>query len=157
MTVLIVVLLVIGASLLVAEAHLMSYGVLGLAGVLAVGGGIVLWVAEAGGGVLGALALAVPMALVPAVLVAVAARKVLQVHQRRALGGGNGLVGRVGVVRRAVTPLGAVLVNGELWRARQSLLEEDTPGPAEGEHVVVEQVRGLTVSVRRAENWELLP
>ena len=27
----------------------------------------------------------------------------------------------------------------------------------EGEHVVVEQVHGLTLSVRRAEEWEVLP
>ena len=27
----------------------------------------------------------------------------------------------------------------------------------EGEHVVVEQVQGLTLSVRRAEEWEVLP
>ena len=155
MTALIVVLLVIGASLLVAEAHLASYGVLGLAGLAALVGGIVLWAGESGGGA--AFALVIPVVLVLAGLGAVAARKTLQAHGRRALGGSDGLVGRVGTVRRDLAPLGDVLVAGELWQARQSLLEDDGPPLVEGEQVVVERVRGLTMSVRRAEEWELLP
>ena len=157
MTALIAVLLVTGAVLMVIEAHVASYGLLGATGVAALGAGIVLAVGEAGGGVAVALALAVPIVLVLAVLIAVAGSKSLQVHRRRALGGRNGLIGRVGVVRRAVAPLGHVCVEGELWRARQSLAEADGPALTEGEYVVVEQVRGLTVSVRRAEEWELLP
>jgi membrane-bound serine protease (ClpP class) len=155
MTALIVVLLVIGASLLVAEAHLASYGVLGVAGLAAVVGGIVLWAGETGS--VAALTIAVPVVLVAAAVVAVAGRKTVEVHGRRARGGGDGLVGRVGVVRRDLAPLGAVFVEGELWRARASVLEEDGPPLVEGEHVVVERIRGLTVSVRRAEEWELVP
>jgi membrane-bound serine protease (ClpP class) len=155
MTALIVVLLVIGASLLVAEAHLASYGILGVAGLAALVGGIVLWAGETGGGA--ALALVIPIVLVLAALGAVAGRKTLQVHGRRALGGGDGLVGRVGIVRHDLAPLGDVFVAGELWRARPSPLEADGPPLVEGEHVVVERVRGLTMSVRRAEEWELVP
>ena len=155
MTALIVVLLVVGASLLVAEAHLASYGVLGVAGLAAIVGGIVLWAGESGN--VAALAVVVPIVLVLVALAAIAGRKTLHVHGRRALGGGDGLVGRVGVVRRDLAPLGHVFVDGELWRARQSVLEEEEPPLVEGEHVVVEQVRGLTMSVRRAEEWELVP
>jgi membrane-bound serine protease (ClpP class) len=157
MTALIVVLLVTGASLLVVEAHLASYGVLGAAGVAALASGIVLAVGAAGGGVAAGLALAVPIALVLAAVVAIAAGKVLQVHRRRPQCGMDGLVGRVGTVRRAISPLGDVFVDGELWRARLSLADEDAGALVEGQHVVVEQVRGLTVCVRRAEEWELLP
>jgi membrane-bound serine protease (ClpP class) len=156
MTALIVVLLVIGASLLVAEAHLTSHGVLGVAGLASIAGGIVLWAGESGSGA--AVALVVPIMLVLAALGAVAGRKTRQVRGRRALGGGDGLVGRVGVVRHDLAPLGDVFVAGELWQARPSPLHEgDDPPLVEGEHVVVERVRGLTVSVRRAEEWELLP
>ena len=155
MTALIVVLLVIGASLLVAEAHLVSYGVLGVAGLASLVGGIVLWAGESGGGA--AVALAVPIVLVATGLAAFAGLKTLQLRGRRALGGAEGLVGRLGVVRSDLAPLGDVVVQGELWRARQSLLEEDEPPLVEGEHVVVEQVRGLTMRVRRAEEWELVP
>ena len=152
MTALIVALLVTGASLLVAEAHLASYGLLGIAGVLALAGGGVLAVEAAGGSLIVALALVLPVALVFAALVAVAGRKALAVSRRRP---SNGLVGRVGVVRQSVEPVGDVLVAGELWRARCSW-DDGEPPPREGELVVVERVHGLTLSVRRAEEWELM-
>jgi membrane-bound ClpP family serine protease len=153
MTALTVALLVTGASLLVAEAHLASYGLLGIAGVLALAAGGVLGVEAAGGSFLVAIALVLPVALVVAALVAIAGRKALAVSRRRPT---NGLVGRVGVVRRTVEPVGDVLVAGELWRARRSW-DDGEPPPSEGEHVVVERVHGLTLTVRRAEEWELLP
>ena len=156
MTALIVALLVTGGSLVVAEAHLPSYGVLGITGVAALATGGVLAVGAAGGSVLAALALVVPVALVMAGLVAVAARKALAVSRRRARGGADGLIGRIGVVRRDVGPVGDVFVAGELWRARRSWVDEGVV-LGEGEHVVVEQVQGLTLSVRRAEEWEVLP
>jgi membrane-bound serine protease (ClpP class) len=153
-TALIVALLVMGASLLVAEAHLTSYGVLGVTGVVMLAAGGILAVEAAGGSVLLALALIVPAMLATGALVAVAARKALAVSRRRAHGGSTGLVGRLGVVRREVAPLGAVLVEGELWRARRSHFDEEAE-LREGEQVVVERVQGLTLSVRRAEEWEL--
>jgi membrane-bound serine protease (ClpP class) len=152
MTALILASLVAGASLLVAEAHLASYGVLGIAGVVALATGGVLAVEAAGGSLLVALALVLPVALVLAGLVAIAGRKALAVSRRRP---SNGLVGRVGVVRHSVEPVGDVLVAGELWRARCSW-DDGEPPPREGEHVVVERVNGLTLSVRRAEEWELM-
>lgn len=154
MTGLTVALLVTGASLLVVEAHVASYGLLGIAGVLALGTGGVLAVEAAGGSMLVALALVLPVVLVLAALVAIAGRKALAVSRRRP---SNGLVGRVGVVRHSVEPVGDVLVAGELWRARHSAWDDDEPAPREGEYVVVERVHGLTLTVRRAEEWELLP
>jgi membrane protein implicated in regulation of membrane protease activity len=75
--------------------------------------------------------------------------------RRRARCGAEGLVGRVGVVRRSLDPQGQVLVGGELWRARRSWADEDEPPPGEGDPVVVDHVAGLTLSVRRAEDWEV--
>ncbi len=157
MTALIVLLLVAGASLLVAEAHVASYGALGLAGVACLTAGVVLAITAAGAGVALAIAAAVPVGVVMTGAVAVAARKALAVHRRAALGGADGLIGRIGVVRRSLAPEGDVLVQGELWHARRSLAEEEEDELREGTHVVVERVHGLTVSVRRAEEWELLP
>jgi membrane-bound ClpP family serine protease len=155
MTALIVALLLTGAALLVAEAHLASYGVLGVAGVCALLTGAVLAVDSSGGSIVLALALAVPVAVGTAALLLVAARTVLATARRRPATGAAALVGRVGVVRHAVAPVGDVVVEGELWRACASWADE--PAPREGEHVVVEQVHGLTLSVRRAEEWEVLP
>jgi membrane-bound ClpP family serine protease len=156
MAALAVVLMVTGALLLVAEAHLASYGVLGIAGTLALVGGGVLAVSEAGGSVVLALALALPVAVGLAALMVVATSKSLAARRKRPKGGADGLIGRVGVVRHAPAPLGDVLVEGELWRARTSWADGE-PALREGEHVVIEQVHGLTLAVRRAEEWEVLP
>jgi membrane-bound ClpP family serine protease len=154
-TALIVALLVTGASLVIAEAHLASYGLLGVTGVALLALGGILAVSAAGGSVVLALAVVIPVALLMTGLIAVAARKAMSVRRLRVRGGADGLIGRIGIVRRDVSPVGSVFVEGELWRARRSLLDEEDALP-EGEHVVVERVQGLTLSVRRAEDWEVL-
>jgi membrane-bound ClpP family serine protease len=151
MTALIVALVVIGASLVIAEAHVPSYGLLGVSGIAAFALAGVLAVGAAGGSVLLALALVAPAAAVGGGLIAVAAGKTLAVRRRRPRTGPEGLIGRIGVVHN-----GDVLVHGERWRARSSPLEEDDPALHDGEQVVVEHVQGLTLSVRRAEEWEVL-
>ena len=157
MTALTLALLVLGAALLVAEAHLPTYGALGVAGGAAFFGGIALAVVEAGGSILLALALILPIAAVSAAFGAVAVRKALAANRRRARCGAEGLVGHVGVVRRPLDPLGHVAIGGELWRARRSWADEDEPPPREGDVVVVDRVQGLTLTVRRAESWEVDP
>jgi membrane-bound ClpP family serine protease len=155
MTALALALMVTGALLLVAEAHLASYGLLGVAGTLALLGGGVLAVSEAGGSVVLAIALAVPVAVGLVALMVVAGHKSLALRRRRPRSGPDALIGRVGVIRHAPAPVGDVIVEGELWRARTSWVDE--PALREGEHVVIEQVHGLTLAVRRAEEWEVLP
>jgi membrane-bound serine protease (ClpP class) len=75
--------------------------------------------------------------------------------RRRARGTPDGLVGEIGVVRQPLSPLGQVLVGGELWQARRSWAEDEEFPIAIGDAVVVERSRGLTVFVRRAEDWEV--
>jgi membrane-bound ClpP family serine protease len=157
MTALILTLLILGCGLLVAEAHLPTYGALGTAGVAAFVTAIVLAVLNAGGSIALALALTVPIAALVIALGIVSIRKALTVSRRRARGGAEGLVGHVGIVRRPLDPMGHVAIDGELWRARRCWADEDEPAPAEGDPVVVDQVRGLTLSVRRAEVWEVEP
>jgi membrane-bound serine protease (ClpP class) len=150
MTPVIVALVVLGASLLIAEAHVVSYGLLGLAGVAALTAAGVLAVDALGGSVLLGIAVMLPAAAVAAWLLTIVARKALAVRGRRPRGGAEELIGRIGVVRH-----GDVFVDGELWRARRSWAEEQR-SLHEGEQVVVEQVQGLTLSVRQAEEWEVL-
>jgi membrane-bound ClpP family serine protease len=159
MTPLIVALILTGAGLLVVETHVATYGALGAAGILALVLAAVLAVGEAGGGAVAALAVAIPVAVVLGGLVVVATRKGLAVRTQKVLGGSEGLVGRVGVVRHACAPEGEVFVSGELWHARRSVLHDDDEEPdlREGESVVVERVQGLTLAVRRAEEWEVVP
>ena len=155
MTVLILALLITGFVLLVAEAHLPTYGGLGALGVGTLGAGLVLAMMQSGASLALALALTLPIAVALLAIGAVVVRKGLAANRGRARCGAEGLIGHVGIVRRPLDPLGHVLVDGELWRARRSWAEEDEPPPAEGEAVVVDRVHGLTLSVRRAELWEV--
>jgi len=155
MTVLTLALLFMGLGLLVVEAHLPTYGVLGTAGIGALGAGIALAIVESGGGLGLALGLTLPLAAAGIAVGGFALRKTLAASRRRARCGADELVGHVGVVRRPLDPLGHVVIDGELWRARRSWAAEDEPPPAEGEPVVVDRVQGLTLSVRRAEVWEV--
>jgi membrane-bound ClpP family serine protease len=151
MTAAIVALVVLGASLLIAEAHVASYGLLGLAGVAALATAGALTIGSLGGSVLLGVLVMLPAVAVSAWLVAVVARKSLAVRHHRPRGGADELVGRLGTVRH-----GNVFVDGELWRARRSWADDGERALGEGEQVVVEQVQGLTLSVRRAEEWEVL-
>ncbi len=52
---------------------------------------------------------------------------------------------------------GKVLVDGALWHARRSACEPDEEVAApQGDRVIVERLNGLTLSVRPAEEWELI-
>ena len=76
-------------------------------------------------------------------------------RRERIKAGAEALCGRVGVVRRW-SEAGQVFVDGALWRARHEWAGTDGEGLHEGDPVVVERVSGLTLSVRRAEEWELI-
>jgi membrane-bound ClpP family serine protease len=149
------VLLALGAVLLVAEAHLPSFGALGVAGVAALVTGAALAADAAGGGLALVVAVAVAIGVGGGALLLYAVRATLPVARART--GAEALVGHVGVVRQAPAPFGLILVDGALWRARPRWEEEDAPALREGDHVVVDRVTGPTLSVRRAEEWELEP
>ena len=153
MVILGIVLALTGAGLLVAEAHLPTYGVLGLAGVVSLVLGGALAVDGSGGGLVLGLVVALVLALVAGATLLVAVRGVASVARRRSRAGIEDLVGRVGEVRHELEPVGQVFVDGALWRARTCWDEDDHLRA--GDPIVVERVQGLTLSVRRAEEWEL--
>jgi membrane-bound ClpP family serine protease len=156
MAALAMLLLVSGLALLVAELALPAHGVLMTTGVAALIAGIVLALFDAIGGVAVALVLTAPLIAGLGALALLGLRLALAAGGQRARCGAEGLVGHVGVVRRPLDPLGHIAIDGELWRARRSWACDDTT-PAEGEPVVVDRVDGLTLSVRRAEVWEVEP
>ncbi len=67
---------------------------------------------------------------------------VARAHARRPATGREGLIGALGVVRRALDPEGMVFVEGELWRARS-----DAGRIPEGQLVRVVRVDGLRLLV----------
>jgi len=150
-----IVLLLMGAALLVAEAHLPTYGALGLAGLASLVAGGVIAVEAAGGGPALVLVVGAALALTAGLVLAIMVRGAAAVVRRPPRTGGEGLVGHVGVVRHVLEPVGQVYVDGALWRAQSTW--DDADSLREGDRVVVEDIHGLTLSVRRAEEWELHP
>jgi membrane-bound ClpP family serine protease len=142
-------LVVVGAALVVAEAHLPSHGALGTGAVVALTLGVILALAGAGATVAVALAAGLGVGAVGALWVWILVRKALATRRLRVR---NGLVGRIGTVK----PSGQVFVDGGLWRARVWDIEEE-PALKPGDAVVVEHVNGLTLTVRHAEEWEVAP
>ena len=152
MTTLGLVLLALGAALAVMEAHVVSYGVLGTAAAVAVAAGLGILVDAAGGGLAVSLAVALAAGSVALVCVAFVIGRALALRRKPVAGGRAGLIGHRGELRAAPEPIGRVLVDGELWRARAWDDERLEPG----DPVVVEHVDGLTLTVRRAEEWEVV-
>ena len=153
MVILGIVLVLTGAGLMVAEAHLPTYGLLGLAGLASLVAGGAIAVDASGGGPALVLVFTLVLLLVAGLALATVVRGAAGVARKRSRTGVEALVGHVGVVRHELEPVGQVFVDGALWRARPSWNEDDRL--REGDQIVVERVQGLTLSVRRAEEWEL--
>ena len=154
MVILGIVLVLTGAGLLVAEAHLPTSGALGVLGLVSLVAGGAIAVDASGGGVALVVVVTLLLALIAGVTLAAVVRGARSVSRKGAKTGAEGLVCHVGVVRQELQPVGQVFVDGALWNARPCAFEE--PGGFHaGDPVVVERVKGLTLSVRRAEEWEL--
>jgi membrane-bound ClpP family serine protease len=156
MTALGVSLLVIGTIVIVVEAHVPTLGVLGGPGVIALGAGAILAVSGMGGGIALGIVAALALVLIGGGALMLSVRKGLAVRRRRIRTGPEGLIGHLGTVRSWSEPGGTVLVDGALWQARQSWCDEPID-LHRGDPVVVEQLSGLTLRVRPAEEWELAP
>ena len=149
------VLLFVSAALAVAEAHVPTHGVLGGAAVASLAAGIALVISGAGAGLVLALAVAATIAAAGGTYLWVVVHKALAARRTRVRSGPEGLIGRVGEVRAVPAPFGKVFLDGALWKARLwGTDDEDVPLEA-GDPIVVERVDGLTLTVRRAEDWEL--
>jgi membrane-bound ClpP family serine protease len=151
-----IVLMVVGALLFLAEAHLASGGVLGGGAILAGVAGLALVLAGLGTGLVVVFVVALGAGAAGCAVLLAGARRIIPALRVRPRSGAEALVGRVGVVRGATDPLAQVFVDGALWRAQPDWIEQ-TSALHEGDRVVVERVDGLTLCVRKAEEWELNP
>jgi membrane-bound serine protease (ClpP class) len=157
MTVLGIALLLIGATLVAIETHVASLGMLAGPGALALGAGAVLAISGLGGGIVVALTLAVLLTAASLAFAGLAIREGKSARRRRVRAGPEGLIGRIGVVQSWRDPSGRVKLDGALWQARRSWGDEEEQDLHAGDPVVVERLSGLTLAVRRAEEWELAP
>jgi membrane-bound serine protease (ClpP class) len=139
-----VVLLVLAVGLIIAEAHLPTGGLLGLAGVGAlIAGGLLLF--DTGGegpGISPVVVVAVALAFGGSLVFI--GQRALAARKEPFKAGREELVGEVAEVRRRVDPIGQVFIEGALWRARAA--DPDEPIEA-GYRVRVESIDGLTLTV----------
>jgi membrane-bound serine protease (ClpP class) len=150
-----ILLVFVGATLMVAEAHVASHGVLGAGAALALASGVGLALSGAGASGVAALAAAVLVALVGLVVAWVLLVKSLATRRLAVRTGSRAMLGKVATVRRVPAPVGQVQLNGTLWRARLWEFDEEPAELSEGSPVVVEAVDGITLTVRPAEEWEV--
>lgn len=158
MTLLGLVLLVVGAVIAVSEAHNPTHGIAGGIGVMTMAAGVALAVLGLGAGVALGVISGFILAVAGGGLVTLTVSKSLAVRRRRVRTGAEGLIGQIAVVRRWDGATGSVSLQGGVWQARRSATVEEEP-IAEleaGDRVVVERLSGLTLSVRPAEEWELI-
>jgi membrane-bound ClpP family serine protease len=148
-----IVLLVVGAVIAVAEAHYPTHGIAGGVGLMAIAVGAVLAVSGLGAGVLLGLLVGGGLLAAGGGLLALSVSRGAAARRLRVMTGAEGIVGHVGVVRSWADKSGSVALDGSLWDARRSSIEEHELHS--GDQVVVERLNGLTLCVRRAEEWEL--
>jgi membrane-bound serine protease (ClpP class) len=151
-------LLVAGALVAVAEAHYPAHGIAGGIGVLVMAVGAMLAISGLGAGLLLGLLGGLLLAGVGVGVLTLSLKQGVAVRRQRIRSGAETLVGHIGVVRSWAGSAGSVALDGALWRARRSAAPGDEEDHAleAGDSVVVERLTGLTLSVRRAEDWELL-
>jgi membrane-bound serine protease (ClpP class) len=138
-------LILFGLALLVAEIKIVSHGILTIGGVVSmVLGSMMLYDAPETGLRISWLVI-IPTVGAMAGLVIAAVSMGLRALYRPASTGAAGMLGQVGVVKRALDPEGQVLIDGELWQA----VAEDGPVAA-GETVRVARMDGLTLTVTRS-------
>jgi membrane-bound ClpP family serine protease len=149
------VLVVIALVLLLAEAHVSTGGLIAAGAAIALVCGIAMLLISAAVGLVAVLVVSAGVGIASVSGVALLSRGMKSVRRMRPRSGTEAMVGHLGVMR--VNGDGArVFVDGGLWRARPSPLDEDD-ALHDGDRVVVERVNGLTLCVRRAEELELNP
>ena len=156
MTALGLALIGVALVLLLAEAHLSTGGLIGAGASAAAIGGAALLLLAAGAGAAVVLIVALCAAGAAMSLLLLARRRILRPLRARPRTGREALVGHVGVVRSSGGPEAQVFIDGSLWRAEPSPIHQETE-LHDGDRVVVESVNGLTLCVRKAEEWELNP
>jgi membrane-bound serine protease (ClpP class) len=149
-----IALLLAGVTLVIAEAHLASAGVLGAVGTAAAVAGTAIAIHAAGGGLALAVSLAVLIGVILGAFLLVAGLKVARTAHVRPRSGREAMHGLHGRARTAIAPFGQVMVDGALWSAR-TCFDNELVEP--GDEIVVESIDGLTLTVRKAESWELTP
>ncbi|MFO7964669.1 MAG: nodulation protein NfeD [Desulfobacterales bacterium] len=136
-----ILLIVVALILFILEMKIASYGLLSIAGVASFLLGSLMLFNSSGSGMRISWSVLLPTVTLVSAFFVVVAGLVFRVQISRPVTGSGGLVGEIGVVKKALTPEGKVLVHGEIWKAVSNMPIE------EGTRVKVVKVQNLTISV----------
>jgi membrane-bound serine protease (ClpP class) len=153
-----IVLLIAGSLVAASEAHAPTHGISGSVGIVLMAIGLVLALSGLGAGLLVGLAGGLVLVAAGAGALTLAVHRTDAVRSLRPRGGRDAMMGRLGVVRSWNGSGGSVALDGALWDARRCATAEDDEITElhTGDRIVVVSLNGLTLSVRPAEEWELL-
>jgi membrane-bound serine protease (ClpP class) len=133
----------LGVLLLIAEAQIVSHGLLALGGVIALTLGSLMLIESPEPSLQISLRVILPVVATLAAIVLFVIQRALRAQTQPVTTGPEGLVGAEGVASTNLDLDGMVFVNGELWNA-------GSPVPVrQGERVRVVGVKGLTLKVER--------
>jgi len=141
-----VALVLLGIALMASEAFVVSYGILGLGGIVAfvIGSIIMFEPSSANFGL--SISVVVASTIVSAGLLILALAMLVRSRRKAVVTGGAALIGAVGSVVEWADGEGRVRVSGEIWRARAGMALQP------GERVNVRDRDGLVLLVERFED-----
>ncbi len=138
-----VLLILLAFVFFILEFKVSSYGMLSLAGVVALLLGAIMLFREQGGGMGVSWGVLLPTVFTISLFFIAVAGIVFRSHRRRVVSGAEGLVGERGVAVTSLAPEGRVFVHGENWQA----VSDEPIAPQEPVEVLA--VRDLKLRVRR--------
>lgn len=136
-------LILLAIVLFVAELKIVSHGILGFGGVVALTLGSLMLVRSPEGWLRVSLSVVVPMVAVTSLFFLVVLRLVVKARRLPAANGSEGMMGATGEALEDLEPEGNVFVHGEIWSAKSK------DGVRKGDRVRVVAVRGLRLEVRK--------
>ncbi len=136
--------IILGIILFVLEAMITSYGLLSIGGIISLVLGSLMLFESPLPALRLSLSVVLPAAIVTALFFVITFRLAYRAYKRKPITGTEGLIGMEGIAKTEITPDGGmVVVHGEFWSAYSGdLIHKD-------EKVIVEDVKGLKVRVRR--------
>ncbi len=139
-------LILLGIILFILELKFTSYGLLTLGGVICFVLGSIMLFDTANPVFKLSISIIIPVTIVTALFFALLLRLAYKAHKRKPVTGVEELIGLRGVAKTDIdSRSGMVMVHGELW---QAISEREIK---KEEEIIVEEVRGLTLKVRKAE------
>ena len=121
-----VLLIILAIIFFIMEMKIASYGLLSVAGIVSLLLGSLMMFKDTGSGMKLSLTVLLPTIVLISGFFVFVAGLVFRAHIAKPRTGSMGLVGEIGIVKKALMPEGKVFVHGELWNARaEKTIDED--------------------------------